>query len=258
MSGILWQPARAKKAAAGCRAKGRRTPFLLYSKGIFGHHDGMIQAYCFDLDGTLLDLEAIWVEAIRAYLADETGDFPLHNAERLVFGRSWRDIHAEIVATTPLDMSIEAMEAAVAPYYRRIAGQRDIRIHSSIELLKRLAADTPVCIVSGSSRKTVGEAVAMMKIGSYLAFYLGADDYAPGKPDPACYRLAARKLDLPPRACLVFEDSNAGVRAARAAGMPCVALAAPGRTTQELAEADLVLDDLGQFSLDALCPGRSA
>ena len=46
-----------------------------------------------------------------------------------------------------------------------------------------------------------------------------------GKPAPDCYLLAAKKLGADPRACLVFEDSFAGIEAAKAAGMRVVALA---------------------------------
>jgi HAD superfamily hydrolase (TIGR01509 family) len=206
------------------------------------------QAYCFDLDGTLIDSEVLWVEAVREYLERTGVACSLPEAQALVYGRSWRDIHGDIVARHPaLNLSIADMEAAIAPFYRLLASQRDIRIQSSIALLVRLARGAPVCIVSGSSRKTVGEAIAMMQIASHLQFYLGADDYAPGKPDPACYRLAADKLGLAPAACVVFEDSNAGARAAKAAGMRCVVLVRPGRPAQDFSMADGILDDLGAY-----------
>ncbi len=202
----------------------------------------------FDLDGTLIDSEVIWVEAIHDYLADRTGAYSRAQAEALVFGRSWRDIHADIVRDyAALNMPIEAMEAAIKPFYQRLAAQHDLRIPASIALLRRLAATHPVAIVSGSSTRVVREAVAMMGIGDDLRFLLGADDYAPGKPDPACYRLAAERLDLPPAACLVFEDSAAGVAAAKAAGMWCVAYTPPGRPIPDIAAADLVLTDLADF-----------
>ena len=59
-----------------------------------------------------------------------------------------------------------------------------------------------------------------------------------------------------PAACLVFEDSAAGVRAAKAAGMACVALARPCAPRQDVAPADLVLDDLAKFDLDAFVARR--
>lgn len=212
-----------------------------------------IHAYVFDLDGTLIDSEVIWVEAIRAYLVERTGGYALERAKALVYGRSWRDIHQDIIRDAPaLTMPIGAMEAEIKPYYQRIAAARDIRIPSSIALLQRLAETHPVCIVSGSSTRVVQEAVAMMEIGHHLQFLLGADDYAPGKPDPTCFRLAATRLGVPPEACLVFEDSRAGVTAAKAAGMWCVALVRPGYPSLEGAPADLIMSDLSTFDTGLL------
>ena len=209
-------------------------------------HD--IRAYIFDLDGTLIDSEVLWVEAIQTYLREQVGAFSEAQAQALVYGRSWRDIYRDIVRQFPqFTLSVTDMERAIAPHYQRLTASRDIRIETSIALLKRLAATHPVSIVSGSSTKTVGEAVAMMGIGAHLTFFLGADDYAPGKPDPACYRLAAQRLALAPAQCLVFEDSNAGVRAAKSAGMACIALVRPGRPSQDLSMADRIVGDLAEF-----------
>lgn len=206
------------------------------------------KAYCFDLDGTLIDSEVIWVSAIRDYLVDHVGAFSEEAAFNLVYGHSWADIHKTIVKQYPaLHMPIHDMEATIAPYYKRIEKTRDVRIHSSIALLERLAASHPVCIVSGSSTRTVKETATALGIEKHLRFILGADDYSPGKPDPTCFRLAAQRLALPPAQCVVFEDSNAGVRSAKGAGMRCVAIARPGRPPQDVTMADLVLADLGEF-----------
>lgn len=187
----------------------------------------MTCAYCFDLDGTLIDSEVIWVEAVHAFLEKLTGNYPRPDAEQLVYGRSWHDIYQDIVRTVGIDMTLAEMEAETSFLYKEITSTRDIRIPNSIDLLKNLSHTHTVCVVSGSSRKTVKEAIDMMNLADRLAFFLGADDYSPGKPDPACYRLAAEKLAVPPASCVAFEDSNAGVLAAKAAGMRCVALTFP-------------------------------
>ena len=213
----------------------------------------MIRAYIFDLDGTLVDSEVIWVDAVGNYIRENAGDFSPEEAAALVYGRSWRDIHVDIVGRYPdLDMPVHEMEERISPYYHAIAEQRDIRIPNSIALLQKLSADYPICIVSGSSRKTISEAVEMMGIIDDLRFFLGADDYSPGKPDPTCYRLAADRLSLNPEDCLVFEDSEVGLRAAKGAGMPCVILTGQDRPDQDFSTADLVLDDLTKFNVDAL------
>ena len=74
------------------------------------------------------------------------------------------------------------------------------------------------------------------------------------KPAPDLYLLAAARLEVPPPRCLVFEDSPNGIRAARAAGMRCVAVPNPVTRTLPLEGADLVLPSLGERSLsEILC-----
>jgi beta-phosphoglucomutase-like phosphatase (HAD superfamily) len=206
-------------------------------------------ACLFDLDGTLMDSETLWVEATIGFLAARGISVSHDEAQELVYGRSWHDVHRDICARWPsVAQPLPAMEAAMRPAFRRLRAERDIRIPGSLALLRRLAADYPVGIVSGSSRTEVDEGIRYLGIGDALALALAADDYAPGKPDPACYLLAARTLGVDPGACLVFEDSAVGVAAARAAGMACVALARPDAPRQDVGAADAVLEDLGSFN----------
>ncbi len=70
-----------------------------------------------------------------------------------------------------------------------------------------------------------------------------AEDVTVGKPDPQGYLAAARGLGVPPAACVVFEDAPAGVAAAKAAGMYCVAVATT-HPPEDLTAADQVVPDL--------------
>jgi mannitol-1-/sugar-/sorbitol-6-phosphatase len=212
----------------------------------------MIHAFVFDLDGTLLDSEILWVEAIETFMRERDPTVTRDYATAIVYGRSWRDIYVEICRRIEdIDMSILEMQVALKPYFDRLGRTRDIRIPGSVKLLQSLSRDYPVCIVSGAPRDEIREGVELMGIGDLLDFYLGAEDYSPGKPDPTCFLMAAGKLGIPPAECLVFEDSSAGVLAAKRAGMACVGLAREGRPPQELSAADIVLSDLEGFRPEA-------
>jgi len=215
----------------------------------------VINGFIFDLDGTLLDSETVWVEAYGELL--RARGFPVSPAEALkaVYGKSYRDVYTETLRRLPmLGWTSEEMALHFRAAFRQVSAGRDVRIPSSIELLKTLAREFPVCVVSGASREDVDAGVRLAGIAGLLRFTLAAEDYEPGKPSPAGFLLAATKLALPPARCLVFEDSAAGVAAAKAAGMWCVALARPGRPAQNLSAADLVLENLADFSLSAFPP----
>ncbi len=208
----------------------------------------MTAAYIFDLDGTLLDTEIAWVDATANYLAAKghpvTHDFSM----KVVYGRSWTDVYADIVAAFPgLEMGLDRMQDEMAEFFYAIRDKVDVRIHGSVELLKRLSRTTPCCIVSGSPREHITEAIEIMDAAKNVSFYLGASDYPYGKPDPSGFLLAAERLGVLPTECVVFEDSFVGITAAKAAGMKAVALSQPCHPQQNVGAADLVLPDLSQF-----------
>ena len=207
-------------------------------------------AYLFDLDGTLLDTETVWCDATAAYLVGK--GFPVTSDETIpfVYGRAWTDVYRSIITRFPAlnDISIYAMQAEMAEYFHAARETSDIRIPGSVELLKRLSQTAPCCIVSGAPREHIAEAVQIMNCAANLAFYIGAEDYARGKPAPDCFLLAARKLGIPPSNCVVFEDSAVGVAAGKSAGMRVVALSRPCRPKQDIAAADIILENLSDFA----------
>ncbi len=213
-----------------------------------------LDAFIFDLDGTLVDTELLWADAMRLYLADRRCDCPRQTVLHIVFGRSWTDIYRDVTARFPLLAStpVDAMAEGLRNVYLRLRNQHEnVIIHSSALLLKSLSQSYPVIIVSGSPRADVEEAVLLLEASAHVRFVLGAEDYAPGKPSPAGFLLGAHRLGVAPANCLVFEDSHAGVTAAKAAGMWCVALARDCAHPQDLSAADWVLTDLSEFSVEA-------
>lgn len=106
-----------------------------------------------------------------------------------------------------------------------------------------------LAIASGGRREQIDRALRGTTIERAVELIVSADDCPVGKPDPAVYLLALRRLNdcVSPRLtageCLVIEDSKAGIRAARAAGMQVLALATT-YPVDELGEADWVLPSL--------------
>ncbi len=212
-----------------------------------------IKAFIFDLDGTLMDSEIIWVYAVHEYLLDKGLTVSYDYAVELVYGNSWEYIFEELEKNFPiLKDDIPNFIERVYPYFDKYAEKMPLAIPSSVQLLKDLSKNYICAIVSGSYRRDVIEGIKRLGIEENVSLYLGKEDYYPGKPHPAGYLKASELLKISPKQCVVFEDSTVGVTSAKSAGMYCVALARPDRPKQDTSLADLVLPDLSLFTLDLL------
>jgi HAD superfamily hydrolase (TIGR01509 family) len=80
----------------------------------------------------------------------------------------------------------------------------------------------PFAVVSGGAREPVHATLTTLGLLDKFPVMVCAEDYSKPKPDPEAFLLAARLLDVEPRFCLVFEDTDLGIQAATAAGMASV------------------------------------
>ncbi len=214
-------------------------------------------AVLFDMDGTLVDRESMMARALGRALA--SGGLPLSEAEvmRLGLGRSWIDVHADLEVHERLGWDVREMVER-AGQAASDAGEQAPVLRGAVELVHALAeADVPVAVVSGSLRHEVLETVGSLGIDHLLVLAHGAEDYPRGKPDPSGYAGAAAAIGAAPARTVVVEDSMVGVASGLAAGMCVVGttdankpVGHPGH--QDLRDAHLVVEHLGQLTLDAL------
>ena len=85
----------------------------------------------------------------------------------------------------------------------------------------------PFAVVSGSTRESVTESLAALKLSDRFDTLVCAGEYEKSKPDPEAFLLAASRLGVAPGECLVFEDTEMGIQAAKAAGMAWVKVPPP-------------------------------
>jgi len=208
-----------------------------------------LEAFLFDLDGTLVDTEVLYLEATARALSERGLSVPREELLNIVYGRSLGDVMISLRGRFPAS-PLDGLEERMTHHHWLLYRENDVVIQSSVDLLRRLAARYPVAVVSGSARADVVRYLSLLELDRCIRFHLGSEDYSPGKPDPACYFLAAERIGARPSRCLVFEDSTVGVIAAKSAGMTCVALKRENTPKQDLESADLVLTDLDDFPAD--------
>lgn len=207
-------------------------------------------AFIFDLDGTLIDSEPVWKRSIHAALAERDPGIRLEEIQALHGGMAWPDLFEKVIRPRwphcyPDRISMEEISES---FFQRFIANADIAIAGSRRLLCHLAGlGYPVAIVSGSTRKQVAEAIALLRIDSCIRTFVACEDVSQGKPAPDGFLLGAQWLQTDPENCIVFEDKAIGVQAAKAAGMRCALLQRPELPPQSPDLADWVLTDLADF-----------
>ena len=209
-----------------------------------------VAAFFFDLDGTLIDTEALWTRAIVQLLNARGVAATFEEVVPQVIGRNWIDIDRALHERYPGMGETTMMEdaAELRGYFESYAADPEsMKIAGSIDFLKRAAALAPVAIVSGSPRDDVLKAVELCGISRYVRFVLGGADYAEGKPSPSGYLKAAEMLGVDNSSCVVIEDSEVGVRSGVAAGMKVIALDRSTLMKQNFEGETWRVKDLGEF-----------
>jgi sugar-phosphatase len=178
-----------------------------------------VRAALFDLDGTLVDSEFHTDTAIRV-VAERHGvaGFALEPAETR--GRTWK--HVAQVMKTRTGMALEASVLAdeLLAYWSEIAA--DVTpVPGAPQAVRAAAQRLPLAVVSSSPRPVIDSFLGKLGISHCIApeARIGAESVRASKPDPDGFLKGARALGATPADCLVFEDSQAGLLAARAAGM---------------------------------------
>lgn len=196
-----------------------------------------VEALLLDLDGTLVDIR-LAVEAAWVWAAAEVG-VPMHQLEAFVHGVPAQQ--ALLSAIPGLDPG-RAAEVAEGLLARIASDDVDVALLPGAErLLSAVAGGRWAIVTSGDARLA---AASRRKAGvPDPQVIITADDVTAGKPEPEPFLLAAERLGVDPQRCLVFEDSPAGVTAARAAGMRVVAVCTTFEAAS-LASADWVVSGL--------------
>jgi len=189
--------------------------------------DGDFAAYIFDCDGTLADTMPLhyraWCEALREHQADfpealfyELGGVPTVRIVEMLNERHGYAMPVQETATFKDNLFVELIP-------------QTLPIEPVIELVHQFHGSRPLAVASGGTREIVTKILSALGILKKFDAVITAEDCRQGKPAPDPFLEAARRLGVAPERCLVFEDTTAGIAAAKAAGMQWVLVQPPER-----------------------------
>jgi HAD superfamily hydrolase (TIGR01509 family) len=208
-----------------------------------------IEGVIFDLDGVLIDSEAVWNVARREVAVENDGRWP-EDAQRAMMGMSsteWSTyMHDELgVALSPEQISETVVSRLEALYRKRLP-----LLPGARETVIGLERSWPLGLASSANRPLIDLVLELAELEGRFTATVSSEEVPRGKPAPDVYLEAARRIGVEARQCAAVEDSSNGIRSAAAAEMTVIAI--PNRdyppTPDALSLADDVLESLVQLT----------
>ena len=214
-------------------------------------------ASIFDMDGLLIDSEILWHEAEIEILGDL--GVPLaadgcRNTKGMFVGEVTEFWHKQYpwASPSPAEVAVTIVDRVIA----RVLAKGELKPGADHAIAMCVERELPMAVASSSQYRLIVAALDHFGLRRHFALIHSAEDEEYGKPHPAVFLTAAAKLGAPPKRCLVWEDAPAGVLAAKASSMRCIAVPEPGQGGHAaFGLADLVVDSLLEVddaSLDTL------
>lgn len=196
------------------------------------------RAVVFDFNGTLSDDEPILCELFQELFAEH--DRPLSAQEYYdeLAGLSDPEIVRKWLGPDHPAVG-DVIEKRISRYRERVADGSSVP-QSRREAVGYAAERVPVGVVSGAARAEIEPVLAAAGLDQHVSFLVAAEDVERGKPHPDGYERAVALLDVQPSEVLVFEDTEAGVAAAKAAGTRAIAVLGT-LAAERLANADEIV-----------------
>lgn len=208
------------------------------------------KAAIFDMDGLLIDSELYWDKCISKFF-DSYGIVRNAEVQNYLFGKSMRETVLWLKNTFNLPQDYEKILADYISYSDPIYSTLSSPMAGATEILAVLdEANYRLAVASGSPLERVRKVVKHFGWGKFFDELVSTDhvNYV-GKPDPAIYNYTAKAFNIRPDECVVLEDSLNGVKAAKAAGMSCVAVPDPRWSKGDFSMADAVVASLADKNL---------
>lgn len=213
-----------------------------------------IKAFIFDMDGTIIDNMRFHIQAWQEFLSNlgveltqkEIQDKNMGTIEEVMRRFCGEDLSNDEVVELGNQKEL-IYRNLYRPHLKPISGLNDFL--NQAQQLNILMA-----IATSAGKPNIDFTLDGLEIRSYFAATVGGDDVEQGKPHPETFLTAARKLDVSPEECLIFEDSLSGIEAAQNTRMKAIAIATtlPTQVFEKKSVVQQVIQDYRSLNLEYL------
>src|SRR5919204_1460505 len=210
----------------------------------------VIKALIFDFDGLIVDTEGPMFLVWQRIYRERGQDMPRERWQSLIGTATGPfDPLVDLPQRTGEALTADELNALERLYYREATISQKLLPGVDDYLVDARALGLKTAIASSSSREWVMEHLERFGIADRFDTVVCKDDVTTTKPDPELYELAIERLKVRPEEAIALEDSSNGIRAAKAAGLFCVAVPNALTADMDLGEADIQIHSLETVSL---------
>jgi beta-phosphoglucomutase family hydrolase len=214
----------------------------------------MIKAVIFDMDGVLVDSEPLHIQTEKRMfqkmnldVSDEEHAGYMGTATDLM----WKQIIGK--RNLPLDVAkmTELTIREGLPFFNSL--QKIDPMPGLIDLLEKIKTkNIPMAVASSSDPETIRVILEKSDLRKYFQHAVSSSLVGKSKPEPDVFLHAAKLLGVAPENCVVFEDSRNGIKAAKAAGMICIAYSGANSGHQDQSQANQQIADFNEIDVEML------
>lgn len=207
-----------------------------------------VGAVIFDMDGLMIDSEPFHCRAFDKVFKQFGKELTEEENNKYFVGISDKDAAENMVRQYNLPLSPEELvkqkQTAYLEYLNQITPQPGL-----IDLLKILQKHNYKKAIASSSMLTeIDAVVTALNVKPFFEAFCSAQEVKHGKPAPDVFLLAAERLEIPPKQCLVLEDATSGIKAAKAAGMFSIAVPSRETADSDFSNATAILPNLDELA----------
>lgn len=206
-------------------------------------------AVIFDMDGVIVESEALWDKA-REDLVVATGGVWVPGAQQAMMGMASTQWSVYVRDHLQVPLTAEEINRRIIDRLIELYREDFPEIEGAPQVVRAAAERWPLAVASSSNRELIDLVIELAGLADAFVTTVSSEEAGRGKPEPDVFLEAARQLGVDPGDVVVIEDSGNGIKAGKAAGMKVIA--APNRDfpphPDALALADKVIDRIGDLT----------